>query len=229
MKVSSAFASLAILLATSTLNVAQAGVVRSGTVIGSSTSQCCGLTADKLLDQSGLSAGYVNGVTDFDAYLASNPTALGSSTGTHFPAGYFALAGATVDIDLGGTYTLNRLAMWNDHDYQGVNGFRVFIDDESSFAGATMIGNFSALYGNNDNTQLDYETGLPHQVFDLLDMSGQYVRVVFDSAHQDTYINLNELAFDAGPGGNRVPEAPALWLAGLGLLSAALVRRRTAR
>lgn len=37
---------------------AMAGVVTSGTVIGASDSACCGLTADKLVDQSGLSFNY---------------------------------------------------------------------------------------------------------------------------------------------------------------------------
>ncbi|MDM4766620.1 PEP-CTERM sorting domain-containing protein [Pelomonas sp. SE-A7] len=205
---------------------ASAGAIRSGTVIASSASACCGLVASLLVDQSGLSSNYVNGVTDFDTYLASSPTALGSSTWPLFPAGYFAFAGAVVDIDLGASYTLARLAMWNDHDYQGVDAFHLLISDTADFAVSSSLGAFNAMYGNNDNNLLSYDIGTPHQVFDLTDATGRYVRVVFDSAHQDTYINLNEIAFDTGSGENHVPEPASLALVGLGLAGLVARRRR---
>jgi hypothetical protein len=214
------------LLSVAMSDSAFATIIRSGTVLSSTPSACCNLVAERLLDQSGLSVGYTNGVTDFDSYLALNPTATGTSTEPNFPAGYFAGAGAIVDIDLGETLTLTRLAMWNDHDFQGVNAFHLLIADNSSFAGAVALGSFNALFGNNDNVQLDYAIGAPYQVFDLNDATGRYVRVEFDTAHLDVFINVGELAF--GIDAESVPEPATLALFGVGLAGLRLARRRKA-
>ena len=224
MKKTLTFLAIGLALSGVAAGVSAAGVIRSGTVIAGSASACCNLVAERLVDQSGLSSNDGNGVTDFDTYLASGPTALGTSTAPLFPSGYFADAGAIVDIDLGAEYTLTRLAMWNDHDHQGVNAFRVFISDAADFAAATSLGAFNALYGNNNNVQLDYSIGAPHQVFNLNAAAGRYVRVVFDSAHLSNLINVNEVAFESG-GGN-VPEPGSLALLGLGVVGLCALRRR---
>jgi hypothetical protein len=37
------------------------------------TYPCCGYTIQSIRDQSGLTAGFASGTTDFDAYLSTNP------------------------------------------------------------------------------------------------------------------------------------------------------------
>jgi len=69
-----------------------AGQARAGVILqAASASTDMGTLAgspDNVRNQSGLSAGYTSGVTDFDAYLAGNPTHDSSSGATRlgFPA-----------------------------------------------------------------------------------------------------------------------------------------------
>jgi hypothetical protein len=227
MKITGLRAAFGVLLLSAAMShSASATIIHSGTVLNASPSACCGLVAQRLVDQSGLSTGYTSGVTDFDAYLALNPTATGTSTDPNFPAGYFALAGAFVDIDLGASLHLTRLAMWNDHDSQAVNAFHLLVADNIGFAGAVSLGSFNALYGNNNNTHLDYSIGAPHQVFDLNDATGRYVRLVFDTAHLGSLINVGEVAF--GVDAVSVPEPGTLALFGFGLAALGFARRRRA-
>ncbi len=139
--------------------VAQAGVVLSGTIIDASPPHS-GWSPQRLVDQSGLSATYTNGVTDFAAYLAGSPTHLGTSTST--AAGWFAPGPAYVIVDLGSTYTLGDMILWNDNDSQGVNSFSVEIADNPAMTGATSLGSFAATYGPSD-----YSIPVAAQPFDL--------------------------------------------------------------
>jgi hypothetical protein len=60
-------------------------------------------------DQSGLSTGYVSGVTDFDSYIAGNPTHT-SAPGTDWAS--LQVAGQA-DFDLGSQYVIDRAVVWN--------------------------------------------------------------------------------------------------------------------
>lgn len=68
-----------------------------------------GRTAIHLIDQTGLSSGYISGVTDFDAYVAattatySNAEMLGGSGGPPY----------SFTFDFGGAVTIDRIAIWN--------------------------------------------------------------------------------------------------------------------
>lgn len=210
---------LAVLLVAGNAN---AGLVTySGTVL-SAPAGGFGLTAPHLLDGSGLSSKYVNGATDFAGYLAGGVTHLGSSTtnGT----GYFAAAGAQVDIDLGQTLTLSSLALWNDNDAQGVRKFSLWLADNAAFTGSVALGSFTAQYGRN-NAFLSYSQGTAAQLFDLNDAAGRYVRVKFESAYSGSNINLGELVFGAERPA-QVPAPGTLALTGLGLLALATLRGR---
>ena len=214
------------IFATASLLLGQAASAGLTTYTGSVLSAPAGsfgLVAPRLLDQSGLSAGYVNGVTDFAQYAAAGVTHLGSSTtnGT----GYMAAAGATVDIDLGSTLMLSSLALWNDNDAQGVRNFSLSIADNPAFNNAVSLGSFVAAYGSN-NAFLTYSKGTAAQVFDLDDAAGRYVRVKFESAYSGSNINVGELVF-GGSAPQAVPAPDSLALTGLGLLALVTFRRRS--
>jgi hypothetical protein len=212
------FASASLLLG----HAASAGVATyTGSVLAAPAGSF-GLVAQRLFDQSGLSAAYVNGVTDFAQYSAAGVTHLGSSNtnGT----GYLAAAGATVDIDLGSTLLLSSLALWNDNDAQGVRNFSLSIADNPAFNDAVSLGSFVAAYGSN-NAFLTYGQGTAAQVFDLNDASGRYVRVKFESAYSGNNINVGEMVF-GGSAPQPIPAPDSLALTGLGLLTLFTFRRR---
>ncbi|MTW11099.1 PEP-CTERM sorting domain-containing protein [Pseudoduganella eburnea] len=202
---------------------ATAGVMAYGGTVLSAPAGSFGLLAPRLFDQSGLSKSYVSGTTDFTQYAASGVTHLGSSTtnGT----GYYAAAGATVDIDLGQTLLLRSLALWNDNDAQGVKNFSLSLADNPAFANAVSLGSFVAQYGYN-NTFLSYSRGTAAQLFDLNDAVGRYVRIKFETANSGSNINVGELVFGAQPP-QEIPEPGTIMLTGLGLLAVACCRRRS--
>lgn len=200
---------------------ASAAVVHTGTVIAQTNHG--GWNAANLTNQSGLSHAYVSGVTDFSAFEALNPTHLGTSTDRN--RGWYSPAPAVVDFDLGSTLQLTKFALWNDNDFQGVNSFRVFVDDDPSFSSPTLLGSFNATFGPSG-----YSNPVPMQTFDLIAATGRYVRVNFDTAHSGGNINVGEVIFGAGPTVVPEPASIAIWsaLGGIGLLTARRRKRRAA-
>lgn len=100
------------------------------------------------IDQSGLSVGYVSGVTDFDSYVASTNTVNGGSSFTT----WFSAAGNTTgnfDFNLGSLLTIESFALWADPQSanQGVNSFNLLADDNAAFTSPTLLGNYSAVDG----------------------------------------------------------------------------------
>jgi hypothetical protein len=70
-------------------------------------------------DQSGLSAGFASGASDFDTYLAGNPTHTYIADDNEWFTDT-GVASATVNYDLGSVYSIDRLALWND-EYSGIS------------------------------------------------------------------------------------------------------------
>lgn len=199
-----------------------AGVMTyTGTVL-SAPAGSLGMVAPRLFDESGLSKSYLNGVTDFTQYVTSGVTHLGSSTSNG--TGYFAAAGATVDIDLGQTLQVRSLALWNDNDAQGVKNFSLSIADNAAFTNAVPLGSFVAQFGYN-NSFLTYSKGTAAQLFDLNDAVGRYVRIKFETANSGSNINVGELVFGAEKP-QEIPEPDTMALMGLGLLAVACRRHR---
>jgi hypothetical protein len=75
------------------------------------------------IDQSGLSAGYVSGVTDFDSYLAGNPTHTSLANGNEwFSKDYFGrrrVAVQTVTYAFSALTSINGIALWNE-EFAGI-------------------------------------------------------------------------------------------------------------
>lgn len=206
---------LAALMLTTGFVGAQAAVVTGGTISSASAAL---YSADNLVNQSGLSSGYVSGVTNFSTYLSGSPTHLGTSTSS--AAGYFALAPAWVIVDLGSSRSVTDMVLWNDNDYQGVNSFSVDVSYDAGFSSFASAGNFNATYGPDG-----YGNPVAAQAFDLADQTGRYVRVNFLSAHQGSYVNVGEIAFGTDAA-NAVPEPASLALAVMALMAAGAARRR---
>ncbi len=178
---------------------------------------------DKLIDHSGLISDFTSGVTELPIYLLgdtnhSSPSSQGNgflSALNDSPVGP-----GYIDFDLGNSYTLTTLLLWNDKDIQGVNNFELLIDDEISFTDSLSLGSFTASFGYADGSDID----VPMQQFSLLPGEGRYVRFNIFDTHSSTnhFLNFGEVAFDTtttstGPGPAPVPEPATMLLFGTGL------------
>src|SRR5436190_10053965 len=85
-------------------------------------------------DQSGLSSVYTSGVTNFDAYIATNPTHNSSNESTIWIG--FRPSGTHVDFDLGGLHAIESMALWNLGGNHPVNIFNITLqaDDNPNFS-----------------------------------------------------------------------------------------------
>ena len=144
------------------------------------------------INQSGLSAGYTSGVTDFYTYVSSGPTHTVDAGNT-----WFSTSGVTTgyfDLDLGGTYTVQALALWNesqDSSLQGVYEFALYGDVSSDFSTAVHLGDYTATMGQ--------ETA---EVFYFAPTDMAYLRIDILSNHGgDCCVGIMEVAVEeADPG-----------------------------
>ncbi len=181
---------------------------------------------DDTRNQSGLSAGYTSGVTDFDAYVASNPTHASNDFANDwisaggFPTGNF-------DFALGGTFTIQSFALWNIGGNEDFNlrGFELLASDDASFSTFTSLGTFDA----NPNTGPD--TAVLPEVFPFAPTSAAFVRMRITSNNGSIFsTGFGEAAFEVQSSPTAIPEPGTLALLASGVLSAGLWgwRRRRA-
>jgi hypothetical protein len=189
-----------------------------------------GGSPNSVRNQSGLSAGYTSGVTDFDSYIAGSPTHNG-----HFDRNIWASARGTTtgnfDFALGapqgGTFTVESFALWNfeESSNDGVRGFELLASTDASFSSGTTtsLGTFTA-------SRAGLHAAVPAQVFHFAPTSAAFVRMVITSNYGDTqFTGFGEAAFEVQSSPAAVPEPGSLALLGLGALSlAGYARRRTA-
>ena len=168
-------------------------------------------------DQSGLSIGYLSGVSDFDAYIASNPTH-SSAPGTDWTS--LQVAGQA-DFDLGSQYVIDRAVVWNFNFAAAIEiaiqSVRIITAIDAAFTTGVVD---HGIYNLNTFTEPN-----PAQVLLLTPTQAQFVRLtdfIGNGIPQDgdPRIALGEIAF------RQVPEPTTLALAGLGLSFIAMRRKR---
>jgi hypothetical protein len=169
-----------------------------------------------LIDQSGLSAGYVSGSTDFDAYVASAPT--------HAAAGINGWKSQAPDnapwvwFDLGEVYSVDALVFWAPDGSPG--SAPAFFDVVAEVDGG-YIKVAEDVVVLSPGAGMD---GLPQRV-DWAPVNARNLLLQIHCGPNDASCGLDEVAFRVSP--STVPEPSTLALlpvAGLGL--AALRRRR---
>ena len=176
-------------------------------------------TPNLIRDQSGLSAGYTSGVTDFATYIGTNPT---NNNNVGVWVGDLGSTAAQLTLDLGGPTVIGSFALWSRGvAFQGVRDFSLIASADSSFTTSTALGSFTAAEAvaiGND--------ALP-RVFSFMATTATFVRFDITSIYGTCCVSISEVAFEQSV----LPPVPApepgtLAIMGIGLLGLSLMRRK---
>ncbi len=196
------------LLAVAGVTPANAGVILSPVSVVATT--LGGTPTSHIIDGSGLS--FISGVTDYDTYVAGNPThaALQFISNPNGWASATGFAGKFMEFDLGADYDMLSFALWTQSNGGAVNSFTLSSAADQNFTtGVTNLGTFVAAIGLN--VQTFTITG-----------TGEFVKLQINSDHGNATVNIGEVAFDVVP----IPEPTAITVLGLGLAGLGQVRRK---
>lgn len=180
-----------------------------------------GSSASNTINQSGLSAGYLSAVTEFNSYIASNPTH-DSVTNSNI---WVSSSGSTVgnfDFALGTTYTIGSFVLWNQggNENNNIVGFTLLAANNSAFTGATTLGSFTA----NPNT--GQQSAVLPQVFTFTPRQASFVRMQITSNNGSaSFTVFGEAAFHDVV----IPEPSSFALVGLCVFGAGLAAYRKRR
>ena len=120
---------------------ANAGVILSPTRVVANT--LGGTTTSHIIDESGLAPSFISGVTDYDTYVAGNPThaALQFISNPNGWASATGFAGKFMEFDLGDVYNILSFALWTQSNGGAVNSFTLSSAADQNFTtGVTNLG-----------------------------------------------------------------------------------------
>lgn len=176
-----------------------AGIILAPNAVSANTMGTYNGDIAHTFDQSGLSVGCASGVTDFDAYVAGNPTHAVFSSSNAW-AGLPGPVMGSIDYDLGLSITLESLALWTNRTASAITSLSVFVASNSGFDDATNVGLFAP------------SPTLSVQAFATTPATGRFVRLTVTSVNGGNFVNLAEVAFESAT----VPEPSSLALVGIG-------------
>ena len=172
-------------------------------------------------NQNGLLSKYISGVTDFDAYMSTNPR----HSPLFSPSEWFSSAplnSASVTYNLGTARHIAAMAYWNEES-AGTGS----IDLLKSLDGVNFTLVASSLVPTDNPNNASYRP----DVFSFGAVNAQFLRVNLSGCPQGggptTWCAIGEVAFNAVAAPvSEVPEPASLGLLGLGLAGLAALRRR---
>lgn len=158
---------------------------------------------ENTFDQSGLSATYDSGETDFDTYLSGNPTHSGE-TGTIWASRFGKITG-TITFDLGNVYDVGKMALFNHTSLWGVKDFKLFASSTGDDGSYTSLGSFTA-----------DKIGEPSfaQVFNFDTTAAQFIKMDINSNHGGGTTEIREVAFAATAAATAEPVPEPLTILG---------------
>jgi len=182
------------------------------------------------INQSGLSTGYVSGVTDFDAYLATNPTHASTANGAEWFSKNGDAKGVSVTYDLGRALNIDAMALWNE-EFAGLGHTNLL----GSLDGVTYVLLSTILPADSPYAVGDAVTQYSAQKFSFLEMTLRYLKLdILDCPgpppDKSNYrgCGIGEVAFSASEALTPVPLPGALSLLGPCLAMLAWRGRRKA-
>ncbi len=210
---------LAIGLVASLASAAQAGPIIQAASVISPQGDFGGLFAlANAANQSGLSAGYASGVTDFDTFVAATTHDGGGSLNSGFTG---AGAPGQFSFDLGAVVSVDALAFWEVQNSGSVHSFNLYADSDQNFGNGVgaLIGTFNAVGGGFGGPAISAA-----QVFTFLALSTQFLHI--DVLTMQGGVGLVPGIGEVAVRGAAVPEPGTLAVFGLGLAGVAMSRRR---
>ena len=146
-----------------------------------------------MINQSGLSATYTSGVTDFATFTATTTHSSPGSTNS----GFAAVSGEPQQFifDLGSVMTISAIAFWDTTNVGSVTEFQLFSDNDNSFSDGTtgQIGSTFNAIQTADPT--------PAQVFTFAPVTTRFIdlNVLADAGGTDLVSGIGEIAFASPP------------------------------